>query len=70
METKRAELVEGTMYYMDGSKRDKGVFMGRDEESIFFDCGEDTYYGTSRKKGKEKFVGFFHDGPGGFVEVK
>ncbi len=71
MRIKRSELVEGKEYYMDNSKLCKGVFVGRDVENIFFDCGMDTYYSLSKVEGKEHLIGFYnHDDFGPFLEVE
>ena len=44
MRVSRSQLVEGQSYYMDGSKKAIGVFVGKDEDTIYFDCGDDDQY--------------------------
>ena len=60
----RKDLKVGTTYYMDDSKVDKGVFVGRDEESIYFDCGNDHRYNNSKVPGMEHLVSFNLEGAG------
>ena len=68
MYTERKDLVVGKIYFRDGSKRTKGVFKGRDEDTIYFDCeGSDRYY-TVRKGEWEGLVPF-NDKGGNFEEV-
>ncbi len=60
----RKDLKVGTVYYMGNHKRDKGVFVGRDEDSIYFDCGTDHDYYCSVIPGREHLVAFNLEGSG------
>ena len=69
MKTNRSELVEGKKYYMDNKKDITGVFKGRGENSIYFDCGVQSKYETSIIR--EGLVMFEDDDEyTGFLEVK
>ena len=65
----RKDLKVGTTYYMDNSRRDKGVFVERDQDSIYFDCGKDHTYYHSVMPGREHLVSFNAEGEG-FEKVK
>jgi len=65
----RKDLVEGKEYFMDGSRRTKGVFKGRDKDAIYFECDENSPYHTSGLKGKEHLTHFDIEGDG-FLEVE
>ena len=69
MKVKRSELVEGKEYFMDARKDIKGVFKGRDEDSIYFECEENKRYGLS---GVREGLTVFGDDDifGGFEEVE
>jgi len=64
MIVERKDLVEGVEYFMDGSRRSKGVFKGRDRDSIYFDCDADVPYARSIMKDKEGLVPFADEGAG------
>ena len=64
----RKDLVEGKIYFIDGSRRTKGVFKGRDEDTIYFDCDENSPYARTNKPGKEHLTPFNEEGDG-FLEV-
>lgn len=67
----RKDLEVGKEYYMDDRKTLSGVFKGREGDSIFFDCGDQKDYSTSRKEGKKNFVPFWDEGDGFYeVEIK
>ena len=68
MRIERSKLVEGSQYYMDSRRDIKGVFKGRDKESIYFECDEHSSYWTSNTKGKEHLTPFNFEGDG-FEEV-
>jgi hypothetical protein len=65
----RKDLVEGKEYFMDNSRKTKGVFKGREDNSIFFDCDENSPYSRSNKKGKEHLTPFKSEGEG-FLKVE
>ena len=69
MITARKDLKVGTTYYMDGRRTEKGVFVERDNNSIYFDCGMDSSYSTSGVHGKKHLVSFNLQGDG-FEERK
>ena len=69
MQVGRKDLVEGKIYFMDSSRRTKGVFKGTDENGIYFDCDENSPYGRSNVKGQEHLTPFNEEGDG-FEEVK
>ena len=69
MKTERKKLKVGSTYFIDQSKRVKGVFVQRKGDTIFFDCGEDHYYYHSIVPGKEHLVSFMSEGEG-FEEVQ
>ena len=69
MLVERKDLKIGTEYFMDGSRRSKGVFKEREGDTIFFDCGKRSDYLTSLKKGKEGLTPFANEGDG-FEKVK
>ena len=69
MLVERKDLVEGVEYFMDGSKRSKGVFKEREGDTIYFDCDADTPYAYSLRKGKEGLIPFADEGDG-FEKVK
>ena len=68
MIVERKDLKIGTQYFMDGSKRSKGVFKEREGDTIFFDCDKRSDYLTSLRKGKEGLTPFADQGDG-FEEV-
>ena len=68
MITQRKNLVLNKIYFIDDSKKTKGVFKGRDKESIYFECDEHSSYWTSNTKGKEHLTPFNFEGDG-FEEV-
>ena len=68
MQVERNDLVVGKIYFMDNSRRTKGVFKGTDEDTIYFDCDENSPYARSLRKGKEHLTPFDHRGDG-FLEV-
>ena len=69
MITERKDLKVGTTYYMDGRRTEKGVFVERDEDSIYFDCGKDSSYARSNIRGKKHLTPFNVKGAG-FEEVE
>ena len=69
MITQRKNLKVGIVYYMDEARKDKGVFVERDEDSIYFDCGTNHSYNYSGRPGKEHLVAFNLEGSG-FEERK
>jgi hypothetical protein len=69
MLVERKDLVEGVEYFMDARRTDKGVFKGREGDTIFFDCGSKSSYMYSMRKGKEGLVCFGDEGDG-FEKVK
>lgn len=69
MVVQRKDLVEGVEYFMDARRTDKGVFKGREGDTIFFDCGPKSSYMCSLRKDKEGLVCFNDEGDG-FEEVK
>ena len=64
MKVERKDLVEGVEYFMDGRRTDKGVFKGREDDTIFFDCGPKSSYMHSLRKGKKGLVCFGDEGDG------
>ena len=60
----RKDLKVGTVYYIDGLRQTKGVFVGRDNDSIYFDCGTDHNYYHSAIPGREHLVSFNLEGSG------
>ena len=64
----RKDLVQGRIYFMDNSKNTKGVFKGRDEDTIYFDCDENSPYGKTIKDGRAHLTPFHTEGDG-FLEV-
>jgi hypothetical protein len=64
----RKDLVEGKIYFMDNSRKTKGVFKGRDANGIYFDCNENSPYGRSNVRGQEHLTPFNEEGDG-FEEV-
>ena len=64
----RKDLVVGKIYFIDGSRRTKGVFKGRDEDAIYFECDENSPYYRSNLKGKKHLTYFDAEGDG-FLEV-
>ena len=68
MIVERKDLVEGVNYFMDARRTDKGVFKGREGDTIFFDCDKRSDYLTSLRKGKEGLTPFADQGEG-FEEV-
>jgi hypothetical protein len=68
MITQRKHLVLNKIYFIDDSTKTKGVFKGRDKESIYFECDEHSPYWTSNTKGKEHLTPFNLEGDG-FEEV-
>jgi hypothetical protein len=68
MIVERKDLKVGKIYFMDGSRRTTGVFKGRDKDSIYFDCDEDSPYGRTNIKGKDHLTPFDLQGDG-FEEV-
>lgn len=64
MKTERKDLKVGTTYYIDGMKQTKGLFVGRDNDSIYFDCGKDHIYYNSVMPGREHLVSFNLEGAG------
>jgi hypothetical protein len=69
MIVERKDLVEGVEYFMDARRTDKGVFKGREGDTIFFDCGSKSSYMYSMRKDREGLVCFGDEGDG-FEEVK
>lgn len=69
MIVQRKDLVKGVKYFMDKSRRDVGVFKGREVDSIYFDCGSNSSYYKTPAKGWEGLVAFTSEG-NGFEEVK
>jgi hypothetical protein len=68
MRVDRSELVVGKIYFIDNSRRTKGVFKGKDEDTIYFDCDENSTYTRSNIEGKEHLTPFNDEGDG-FDEV-
>ena len=64
MKVERKDLKIGTEYFMDGSKRSKGVFKEREGDTIYFDCDKDVPYARSIRKDKEGLVPFADEGDG------
>jgi hypothetical protein len=64
MIVERKDLVEEVEYFMDGSKRNKGVFKGREGDTIYFECDENSPYSRSIRKDKEGLVPFNDEGSG------
>lgn len=64
MIVQRKDLVEGVKYFMDARRTDKGVFKGREVDSIYFDCGCNTSYYETPAKGWEGLVAFMSEGDG------
>jgi len=64
MYIERKDLVEGTKYFMDGSRKSTGVFKEREGDSIYFDCDADVPYARSIMKDKEGLVPFPDEGDG------
>ena len=60
----RRELRVGEAYYMDQSKVTKGVFVERDGDSIYFDCGKEHTYYNSTQPGREHLLPFNIEGEG------
>ena len=58
----RKDLKVGKIYFMDGSRRTKGVFKGRDADGIYFDCDKKSPYSRSNLKGKEHLTPFGLEG--------
>jgi hypothetical protein len=69
MKVERKDLKVGTTYYISGWKETKGVFVGRSNNSIYFDCGKDHTYYYSIMPGREHLVSFNTEGEG-FEKVK
>ena len=69
MLVERKDLVEGVEYFMDARRTDKGVFKGREGDTIFFDCGPKSSYMCSLRKDEEGLVCFADEGDG-FEKVK
>lgn len=69
MQVERKDLVVGKIYFIDNNKVTKGVFKGRDENGIYFDCDEKSPYSRSNLEGKEHLTPFNEEGEG-FKEVK
>jgi hypothetical protein len=69
MLVERKKLVEGVKYFMDARRTDVGVFKGREDGTIFFDCGVKSSYMCSIRKDKEGLV-CFNDHGEGFEQVK
>jgi hypothetical protein len=69
MYIERKDLVEGTKYFMDEDRDVTGVFKGRDEDEIYFDCEGSKKYYTSNKEDRKGLV-MFSLGGVGFEEVK
>ena len=68
MQVERKDLVEGKEYFIDTTRRTKGVFKGKDADGIYFDCGRKSPYSRSNLKGKEHLTPFNEEGEG-FEEV-
>lgn len=64
----RKDLVEGKIYFIDNTRRTKGVFKGRYADVIYFDCDENSPYSRSNVKGEEHLTPFNEEGEG-FEEV-
>lgn len=64
MIVQRKDLKVGIKYYMDARRTDAGVFIGREDDTIFFDCGPKSSYMHSLRKGKEGLVCFNDEGDG------
>lgn len=62
MLVERKDLKIGTSYFLDGRRKETGVFVERDENSIYFDCGNCSSYTCSGLKGKEHLVPFDSEG--------
>ena len=69
MKVERKDLVVGRKYHMDSHRDVSGVLVKRDEDTLYFDCGEQDRYITSGVKGNEGLIIFNLDGSG-FEEVK
>jgi len=67
MKVDRSELVVGKKYYIDNTKDIIGTLVHRNEDSLFFDCGEqDRYTPSNIVKG---LIPFHNVGGDGFDEV-
>lgn len=60
----RTQLRVGNTYYMDQSKVTKGVFVERDGDTIYFDCGSGHTYYNSTQVGREHLLPFNIEGEG------
>ena len=60
----RTQLRVGNTYYMDQSKVTKGVFVERDGDIIYFDCGKGHTYYNSTQVGRESLLPFNIEGAG------
>lgn len=69
MIVERKDLVEGVKYFMDARRTGKGVFKGREGDTIYFDCDKDVPYARSIRKDKQGLVPFSDEGDG-FEKVK
>ena len=64
----RQDLVPGKTYYLDASKAVIGVFVGKDETSIYFSTEDPVYYSLSGTAGYENCIAFWNHPVGsGFV---
>lgn len=68
MYTERKDLKVGKIYFIDNTKKTTGVFKGRDEDGIYFDCDEKSPYGRSNRIGQKHLTPFNTEGSG-FEEV-
>lgn len=68
MQVERKDLKVGKEYFIDGSRKEVGVFKGREVDSIYFDCGSNSSYYKTPAKGWEGLVAFMAEGSG-FEEV-
>ena len=69
MKVEREDLEVGTKYYMDSKRDVSGVLVKVDEDTLYFDCGEQDRYYTIKSEGSEGLIIFGLRG-GGFEEVK
>ena len=64
----RKDLQVGKIYFIDVTRKTKGVVKGRDADGIYFDCDKKSPYSRSNLKGQEHLTPFDLEGDG-FEEV-
>lgn len=58
MKVQRQDLQVGHFYYLDDSKKNVGLLVEKDEDTLYFDCGASSTYMRSPAPDKKHLTPF------------